>query len=131
MKTVAVLDDDAALVELYQTILEEEGYAVKPVIFSKKLAQVLDNITATQPDGLILDVHLPGLGSFEIMQGMAANPCLVGVQVLVCSASRPSLQILTQLMTEAGLPMPPILEKPFDLDELVGSIGALIGPADA
>ncbi len=131
MKTVAVLDDDDSLVELFQTFLSEEGYAVKRVVFSKILPEILENIRVTQPDLLILDVHLPGLGSFEIMQGISADPGLKDIAILVSSASRPSLGILQQLMKNAQLKMPMILEKPFDLDELARAVETLTGSSPA
>lgn len=118
MKTVAVLDDDETLVELYKSVLEEEGYAAKEVIFSKNLPTILENIRATQADVLILDVHLPGLGSFEIIQGMEADAELARIAILICSASRPSLTILRRMIVQANLSIPEVLEKPFDLDDL-------------
>ena len=125
MKTVAVLDDDDSLVELYHTFLEEEGYKVKRAIFSRHLPEVLENIRHTQSDMLILDVHLPGLGSFEIMQGMYADEQLKQLPILVCSASGPSLKALHRLMTEANLTMPKTMEKPFELDDLAASVAEL------
>ncbi|HEX2911297.1 MAG TPA: response regulator [Chloroflexia bacterium] len=118
-KVVAALDDDASIVELYKTILEEEGYRLRPVVFSPRLPVVLENIRKTRPHLLLLDIHLPGLGSFEIMQGMLSDEELAQIKVLVCSASRPSLEALRNLMHEAGSPMPAVLEKPFDLDDLL------------
>ena len=129
MKTVAVLDDDQSLVELYQTFLGEEGHEVRAVVFSPEVPTILENIRATDPAMLILDVHLPGLGSFEIMQGMLEDPKLASVRVLLCSASRPSLKALTQTMEKAKLKMPTVLEKPFDLDNLANIVNRLVNEA--
>lgn len=127
MKKVAALDDDESLLELYQTVLEDEGYGMEAVVFNRQLDLLLENIRATQADMLILDIHLPGLGSFEIMQAMKADPELAALPILVCSASRPSLNVLRELMVGVNLQMPTVLEKPFDLDELLRSIEDLIG----
>ncbi len=127
MKVVATLEDDESLIELYQTILEDEGYTVNPVTFTKDLKQLLNNIRLTQPDMLILDAHLPGLGSYEIMQGMLADKELTELPVLICSASRPALRSLGTLMENAGSKMPVTLEKPFNLDDLSNCIIKIIG----
>ncbi len=118
MKTVAVLDDDQALIELYQTVLEDEGYRVHPVAISRQLSQILTRISAVNPDILILDVHIPGLNNLDILKSIEASPNLTKLKVLVCSASRPSLNNLQELLVKANLTVPEFLEKPFDLDEL-------------
>ncbi len=125
MKTVAVLDDDQALIELYQTVLEEEGYAVHAVPIAKHLSQVLAKINAVHPDILILDIHIPGLNSFEVVKGILTNPEMAKVKLLVCSASRPSLSTLQEMLAKDGLTSPLVLEKPFDLDELSQTIDAM------
>ncbi len=118
MNTVAVLDDDQALIELYQAVLEEEGYRVHPVAISRQLSQILTRISAVNPDILILDVHIPGLNSLDILKSIEACPNLAKLKVLVCSASRPSLNNLQELVVKANLTVPEFLGKPFDLDKL-------------
>jgi CheY-like chemotaxis protein len=125
LKTVAVLDDDQALIELYQTVLEEEGYTVFPVPISKHLSQILARIGAVNPDILILDIHIPGLNSFEVIKSIQTSPELAQIRVLVCSASRPSLNALQGMLTREGLATPQVMEKPFDLDVLSQTISAL------
>jgi CheY-like chemotaxis protein len=127
LKTVAVLDDDQALVELYQTVLEEEGYIVHPVKLLKQPAQILANIMAINPDVLILDIHIPGLNSFDIIKKLNSHPELSKIKVLVCSASRPSLSSLQGQLSDANLVIPRVLEKPFDLDELSRVVDSMIG----
>jgi CheY-like chemotaxis protein len=127
LKTVAVLDDDQALIELYQTVLEEDGYAVHAVPISQHLSQVLAKINAAHPDILILDIHIPGLNSFDVVKSIQTNPETAKLKVLVCSASRPSLNTLQEMLTKDGLTAPLVLEKPFDLDELSETIGAMFG----
>jgi DNA-binding NtrC family response regulator len=126
LKTVAVLDDDQALIELYQTILEEDGYRVHPVAISRQLSQILTGISAVNPDVLILDIHIPGLSSFDILKNIEGYHELANLKVLVCSASRPSLTNLLELLVKANLTVPQILEKPFDLDELSQLVDRLV-----
>lgn len=126
MKTVAVLDDDQALVELYKTVLEDEGYAVYPVVISIHPAQVLANLKAVNPDVLILDVHIPGLNSLDLLKSIQTRPELAKLKVLVCSASRTSLDSFQALLTQANLVSPRVLQKPFDLDDLSQEILKMI-----
>ena len=127
MKTVAVLDDDQALIELFQTVLEEEGYAVQAIPISKHLSQILAKISTVKPDVLILDIHIPGLNSFDVVKSIQTSPELAALKVLVCSASRPSLTTLQELLVKDSLTPPQVLEKPFDLDELSQTLGAMLG----
>jgi CheY-like chemotaxis protein len=131
LKTVAVLDDDQALIELYQTVLEEEGYAVHAIPISTQPARILAKISAVNPDILILDIHIPGLNSFDVVKSIQTSPELATLKVLVCSASRPSLTTLQELLVKASLTPPQVLEKPFDLDELSQTLGAMLGKEQA
>jgi CheY-like chemotaxis protein len=118
LKTVAVLDDDQALVDLYKTVLEDEGYTVHSVAISRQPAQILADLKTVNPDLLILDVHIPGLNSFDILKSIQTRPDMAKLKVLVCSASQPSLDSLQALLAEAHLVNPSVLQKPFDLDDL-------------
>ena len=128
MKLIATLDDDQSLLDLYKTSLEDEGYQVEAIDLSSDTAQLLDNIRRLKADMLILDVHIPGINSFRVLKCMQENTGLSGLPVLICSASRPSLLALRNLLDQTGLPMPLTLEKPFDLDDLSRCVTTLIGP---
>lgn len=127
LKTVAVLDDDPALVDLYKTILQEEGYTVNPVPFTNDLETILNNIRSLQPVLLILDVYIPGVSGLEVLQGLQKPGGSTELPVLLCSAAHNEIVVMEQQLQQAGLVVPPVLEKPFDLDDFVSLINRLVG----
>ena len=125
---MAVLDDDSSLVELYQNILEDEGYGVKPVLLTKNIPSIMGQLRCFEAGLLVLDIHMPGIDVFNLLQQILTEPQLQGLKILLCSASKISLTNLLESLEEAGLPQQATLEKPFDLEDLIDCVKTLIGP---
>jgi len=64
VKTVLVVDDHAAFRELARALLEDGGYAV--VAEAPDGASALEAARELQPDGVLLDVHLPDMDGFAV-----------------------------------------------------------------
>lgn len=77
MQTILIIDDDAAIGNLEQEILERAGYAVLRA-YSGTEALVL--LKDSRPDLVLLDLMLPGLSGEEVL------PQLQGISVIVVSA---------------------------------------------
>ena len=56
-KTVAILDDDAAVLRVYTTLLEDHEFDVAPFVEENALDQYL---TANDVQGFVIDVSFPG-----------------------------------------------------------------------
>lgn len=125
MKIVAVLDDDPILVDLYSTILSEEGYGVKPIDVLNKPDTVVESIRQARANLLILDMFVPGLDIFSLVQDLQSEPEL---KIMLCSAARRQMENLQQKLGAINIPMPATLNKPFDIEEFVQLIEQLIGP---
>lgn len=119
LKTVAVLDDDYAMLELYKTILIEEGYKVVPIAYTRNFAALIASIRQAQASLLILDIRIPGVNSFEVVQALETDPTTPAPQIMICSASHKEILATEQKIREQGLPVPAVLEKPFDLDNFL------------
>ncbi len=80
--TVHVVDDDAAVRESLEALLLVAGYPVEAYASAEAYLQAPD-----VADGcLLLDIHMPGIGGFGLMQALAdRHP---PVPVLVLTASR-------------------------------------------
>src|SRR2546430_14199683 len=61
--TILIVDDEANLVELVQSYLEQEGFAV---LVAEDGLHALDLARTRQPDLVVLDVMLPGLDGIEV-----------------------------------------------------------------
>lgn len=77
MQTILIIDDDAAIGNLEQEVLERAGYAVLRTYSGTEALLLLKD---SRPDLVLLDLMLPGLSGEEIL------PQLQGISVIVVSA---------------------------------------------
>lgn len=122
---VLVADDDRAIRESLARALELEGY---PVVAVRDGASALEAIAADKPDVLILDVMMPGIDGLTVCRVLRAQ----GDQtpILMLTARTETSDRVAGLDAGADDYLP----KPFDLDELLARIRALLRrsrPADA
>jgi len=61
-RTVLVVDDDAAIVEMMRDFLEADGFRVEGALDTRGAAAVLDRMTV---DCVLLDIMMPGESGFE------------------------------------------------------------------
>lgn len=77
MQTILIIDDDAAIGNLEQEVLEQAGYAVLRAYSGTEALLLLKD---SRPDLVLLDLMLPGLSGEEVL------PQLQGISVIVVSA---------------------------------------------
>jgi CheY-like chemotaxis protein len=70
-KTVLVVDDDAAIRRLETVILERAGYAVSQASGG---AAAIDRLDRGGLDLLLLDVRMPAIDGWTVMESVAAMP---------------------------------------------------------
>ena len=69
-KFILIVDDEQELLTLIKTIFERAGYTKIMTATSGEMA--LQIIRETLPDMVILDVMLPGMDGFEVLQEIRA-----------------------------------------------------------
>jgi DNA-binding response OmpR family regulator len=115
--TILVVEDSAELVALLRRVLREQGFKVRSARDGESgLASALGN----QPDLLILDVGLPKRNGFEVIAELRRKG--VNAPTLMLTARADVADRVTGL--EAGAD--DYLVKPFDADELVARVRALL-----
>ena len=83
VKNVLVVDDEASAVDLLTQILQEEGYHVKGVYNGKEALHVLE----TKPqDIILLDLLMPEMDGFEVIQKIKANQDWCNIPIIVVTA---------------------------------------------
>jgi CheY-like chemotaxis protein len=109
MKKILVVDDDVAILEVLELVLEEEGYEVLTDTGYKSfgLAQ------AHQPDVVLLDIWMRGLDGREISQQIKTEPNLTGAAIILMSAHSHSHGVVEEAQADA------FIEKPFEIDALL------------
>lgn len=113
---VMIVDDDPALAGSVGDLLREESYEVWPVTDSRK---ALETFAAFQPDLVILDVLMPSVDGISLCLQLRRE---TDVPVLFLSAKGDAPDRVVGLRIGAD----DYMGKPFDNDELVARIGALL-----
>lgn len=109
MQTIWIIDDDAAIGDLEQELLERAGYAVRRAYSGTEALLLLKD---SRPDLVLLDLMLPGLSGEEVL------PQLRGIPVIVVSAKAAVQDKVDLLLGGAA----DYLTKPFDTAELLARV---------
>lgn len=106
---VLVVDDEAAIRELIQLALEDEGYEAHGAASG---VEALAAVARETPDLVLSDVSMPQMDGLTLARRLVR----LGIPVILMSA----------VATVVDLPGVPLLRKPFDLDRLLGLAAALL-----
>lgn len=83
--TVLLVDDEAASVRMLSRMLDRAGYG--NVHGTTEPARVPEVFREVRPDLIILDLHMPGMDGFEVMEQLEADiPEDVYLPILVLTA---------------------------------------------
>lgn len=118
MKTIAIIDDDIAIGDMLQEVLQGEGYGVLRAYSGTEALYLLSQNT---PDLLLLDLMLPGLSGEKVL------PYVKGIPVIVLSAKVDVEDKVELLLGGAA----DYMTKPFDTKELLARITVQLRKAEA
>ncbi|WP_322791316.1 ATP-binding response regulator [Bellilinea sp.] len=82
-RTILVVDDQAVALKMFERYLSHTGLQVIGLNDPEQTLQVASHL---QPDLIILDVMMPRLDGWEVLQSLQSNPSTRKIPVLVCSA---------------------------------------------
>lgn len=121
MSVIAVVNDDSAFIDLMSELLSDEGYTTIP---HKVGNTAYDMIRAKQPDLVILDIRLekPDSG-WVVLDLMRLDPATTKIPVIICSGDVVFLRAKQEQLRAKDCF---ILEKPFDLDQLLAMTRAAL-----
>ncbi len=106
METILIIDDDVAIGNLEQEVLEREGYLVQRAYSGTEALLLLKE---KKPDLILLDLMLPGMSGEDIL------PQIQGIPVIVVSA-KTAVEDKVELLLGGAVDY---LTKPFDMKELL------------
>jgi CheY-like chemotaxis protein len=118
MTRVLVVDDDQAVAELIQDILQDEGYLVD---YADSAVAAFGRMAQHWPDVMLLDLRMPVMDGWTLLRVCRQDPRGVDLPVVVMSA--------VQCEARPDEPAVAFVAKPFDLDALVGTIRDTLRPA--
>jgi two-component system response regulator MprA len=112
-RRVLVVDDDPSIQGFLAEALADEGYGVRTAGNGREALSVLDEWL---PDLILLDLMMPEMDGWVFRAAQRSLPAVADVPVIVLSATR-DLAAKTE-----GLDAAEVFAKPFDLDQLLGTI---------
>lgn len=112
---ILVVDDDEHILRSLSQYLELEDFNV---VSASSGPEALTLFQQEKPDLLVLDVMMPGMDGFQVLETLRGNPETAGVPVLMLTARDQHNDILKGYQMGATS----YLVKPFNLDELVEAI---------
>ena len=117
MKTILLVEDDAAIAELLvQIIVQETPYRVLSVPDG---LQALDIVKSIRPDLLLLDYWMPVIHGIELYDRLNAMKGMEQIPTIMLSVNPPLQEIKKRQIT--------CVRKPFDVDQLLHTIQSMMG----
>ncbi len=82
-KKILLVEDDDSLAAVYQTRLEAEGFAIKRVPNGE---DALASAQAYRPDLILLDVMMPKVSGFDVLDILRNTPETANIKVIMLTA---------------------------------------------
>lgn len=112
--TVLVVDDDAALTRLLRLVLRDGGFEVRTAMNGR---EALEEVTADEPDVIILDLQMPVMDGHTFIRELHARGLHPRVLVLSATGARRAQR---ELHADAAM------DKPFEPEDLVETVAQLM-----
>ncbi len=117
---VLLIEDEANIAEAIRFILTRDGW---DVTIHADGATALDRLRALRPDALVLDVMLPGLSGYEILDALRADSMLADLPVLILTARGQERE--REMAAARGATL--FMTKPFANADILASLRQLVG----
>ena len=118
---VLICDDNAEILEVIGTMLEEGGYHVIPALSGE---EAIECAIAERPDVILLDLQLPGMSGVETVMALRDHAETAAIPVIVLSVLPRSDE---EMAKRAFMDW---IEKPAAPEELFAALERAIGPVD-
>lgn len=116
-----LVEDDPDVSVLVARLLEAEGFEVTCAPSRDAVLARLNK--APKPDVAILDVTLPDINGFDLLQRLKAHPALKTIPVIMLTADAKRESVMRGLVTGAD----GYITKPFKREILLGGVKAVLG----
>jgi DNA-binding response OmpR family regulator len=124
MATILVVDDDRAVQEMLTDVLQHAGYEVDTCRDGRK---VMPRLEERSYDLVILDVLIPHMNGFTLIEQIRAHPELRELPVVMISGIYRSRNHRTEMAQRFGVA--DYLDKPLNTAKLIELAGKLTGQA--
>ncbi|MEM9953761.1 MAG: response regulator [Chloroflexota bacterium] len=108
MLKALVVEDEIPLQDLYSRVLENSGYAVAVADDGQQAIDLLQD--HTPPNLMILDIRLPILGGYDVLQYLQAYPNKHLIHVVIVTATR-DFEAYCDMLPSIEFLLKPVLPK--------------------
>jgi CheY-like chemotaxis protein len=117
MPKILVVDDDRAMLALMERVLQQAGFEPTSVGSGQAAIEELCRATVSgvQYDAILLDIAMPQINGWRVLDAIKANPLWSGIRVVVLSGYSQSPQALSRIARHDGV----FVEKKDDFDGIV------------
>ena len=120
-KRILVINDDDSILELFQLILEDEGYEVD---ISLETIENIRDVETINPDLVILDLKIGMQEEGWIMlQKLRMYPPTQNIPIILCTAALSEVREQESTLEDKGIP---VVYKPFSVDELLRAVHTIL-----
>ncbi|TME59461.1 MAG: response regulator transcription factor [Chloroflexi bacterium] len=121
---VLVVEDDPALGDVIVTALKDDGLDAKLAQDGDEAMRDVDDLS---PSVMVLDLMMPRRDGFSVLRELRADGRISNLPVIVVTA----IFGMSERLYASELGAADYITKPFDLDDLVGRVKALLQPTRA
>lgn len=116
-KHILVINDDQAILDVFNDLLGDEGYEVTLDRFSRSTTELHQSIRELAPDLVIMDFVIGGeAAGWQLLQVTQMDRTLRDIPVIVCTGAVKQVTELGPHLESMGVQ---VVIKPFDIDHLL------------
>lgn len=119
-RRILIVEDNSDIAELLTLRLGLAGYETARAADAETAAQMLDTV---RPDGILLDIGLPGRDGLSFLQSIKADPKYRDIPVLMLTAR----QAMGDIQVALKLGAKDYVAKPFEDQKLLFRIARMLG----
>lgn len=114
-RIILAIDDDPQVIGLYERYLHPQGYQVIPLTDPSR---AVERVRQLKPFAVTLDIMMPGIDGWQVLDNLKADPSTRNIPVIVCS-------IIEDLEKGFNLGASDYLVKPILEDDIVNALDRL------
>lgn len=122
-KKILAVDDEKHIVRLVQVNLERQGYEV---VTANDGREALEKVEAESPDLVVLDVMMPYMDGFEVLQNLRRNASTRDIPVIMLTAKAQDADVFRGWQSGVDC----YLTKPFNPMELIAFVKRIFKSMD-
>jgi CheY-like chemotaxis protein len=116
-KRILVIDDEPAIADVLQLMLEDAGYIVEIQMDGQAARQLAEPL----PDLLFLDIRISGTNGGTLCRHLKSQPATHHIPIILLSAHRETERIAREAGADA------FLAKPFEMSDVLSLAARYLG----